>query len=120
MAGKGKKKPRRAPAQPAATSAPPTIHEATRLAGGGVRKGQVITRAQAETLRKHGGDVVVCGAEHAANMALARDIEQSANGNWKRCGPHRNAGPNALPHYQPDPRPPAGHTFYETAHRHAL
>ena len=28
-----------------------------------------------------------------------------------------NAGPLALPHHQPDPRPPDGHTFYETPNR---
>jgi hypothetical protein len=120
MARKAKKKARQPIVQPAATPGPPTIHEAILLAGGGVKKGRVITRAQAEALRQQGGDVVVCGPQHPANMALARDIEQSANGHWKRCGPHSNAGPNSLPHYQPDPRPPFGHTFYETAHRHAL
>lgn len=91
-----------------------------RLVGGGVKKGNVITQAQAEAFRKGGRDVVVCGPDHGANMDLARVIEENANGHWKRCGPHRGAGPNALPHYQPDPRPPDGHTFYETANRHAF
>jgi hypothetical protein len=98
----------------------PTVYDATCLKGGSVKRGKVITQAQAEALRQKGQDVVVCGPQHAANMALARDIEQNANGHWKRCGPHRNAGPNSLPHYQPDPRPPLGHTSYETANRHAL
>jgi hypothetical protein len=26
-------------------------------------------------------------------------------------------GPGALPHFQPDPRPPEGHCFYETTTR---
>ncbi len=105
---------------PAAPVPSSTIYEATCLPGGAVRKGKVITQAQAEVNRRKGLDVVVCGPQHATNMALARDIEQNANGHWKRCGPHPNAGPKSLPHYQPDPRPPAGHTFYETAKRHAL
>lgn len=117
MAAQRKKKTAQAAIVPAAA---PAIHEATRLAGGAVKKGKLITQAQAETLRKNGQDVVVCGPQHAANMTLARDIERNANGHWKRCGPHAKAGPNALPHYQPDPRPPAGHTFYETVNRHAL
>ena len=29
------------------------------------------------------------------------------------------AGPFALPHFQPDPRPPEGHVFYVTDHRKA-
>ena len=44
-------------------------------------------------------------------MNLARDIEHNANGPYKRCGPHPWVGQNGLPHYQPDPRPPTGHTF---------
>src|SRR5436305_239941 len=113
MGGKGKKNP----AQPVATSVapppPPVIHEATLLPGGAVRRGNVITQGQAEALRRNGQDVVVCGPQHGANMNLARDIEHNANGAYKRCGPHAWAGPNGLPHYQPDPRPPTGHTFYE-------
>jgi hypothetical protein len=124
MGGKRKKKSVQSPAQPAATPAapppPPVIHEATLLPSGAVRRGNVITQANAETLRQHGQDVVVCGPQHGANMNLARDIEHNANGPYKRCGPHAWAGQNGLPHYQPDPRPPTGHTFYETANRHAL
>jgi hypothetical protein len=124
MGGKARKKPAQPPAQPAAAPAPsqqqPAIHEATRLPGGAVRKGKAITQAQAEALRQSGQDVVVCGPSHVVNMNLARDIEYNANGSYKRCGPHAWAGPNGLPHYQPDPRPPSGHTFYETANRHAL
>jgi hypothetical protein len=88
--------------------------------GGSVIKGIEITRAVAEDLRRRGRDVVVCGTDLAVNRNLARDIEQGANGSYKRCGPHPNAGPDALPHYQPDPRPPEGHTFYETSNRKAV
>lgn len=83
-------------------------------------KGKVITRSEAELLRQQGKDVVVCGADLAANLSLARQIEQTANGSCKRCGPHPNAGPNALPRFQPDPRGPQGHTFYETPNRKAV
>jgi hypothetical protein len=96
------------------------IHEATLLPSGAVRKGKLITQEQAETLRRNGQDVVVCGPDHGANMKLARDIEHNANGAYKRCPPHAWAGQNGLPHYQPDPRTTAGHTFYETANRRAL
>jgi len=120
MARKAKEKATRHVAQmPAAPVPSPTIHEATCLPGGAVRRGQVITQAQAEALRQSGLDVVVCGPQHAVNRALARDIEPDANGNYKPC-PQHFLQANSLPHYQPDPRPPAGHTFYETAHRHAL
>jgi hypothetical protein len=62
----------------------------------------------------------VCGPDLKQNRSLAYTIERNANGSAKRCPPHPNAGPNALPHYQPDPRPPAGHAFYETPNRKAL
>ena len=104
----------------AVAPAPPRIHEASRGPGGSVIKGRVISRAEAEERRRHGEDVVVCGSDLTENRNLARGIEQAANGRYKRCGPHPNAGPNALPHYQPDPRPPEGHTFYETSNRKAL
>ena|SRR5581483_4753906 len=121
MGGKGRKKPAKAEAGSAIPAPPPpAICEATVLPGGGVQRGNAITQVQAEARRQNGQDVVVCGANHAANMNLARAIEQNANGSYKRCGPHAWTGPNGLPHYQPDPRPPAGHTFYETANRHAL
>jgi hypothetical protein len=59
----------------------------------------------------------VCGKDLAANRDLAKTIEHAANGTYKRCPPHANAGADALPHYQPNSRPPAGHTFYETTNR---
>ena len=86
---------------------------------GSVIKGAAITQAQAEARRKAGKDVIVCGPDLAANRVAAGTIERNANGRAKRCPPHASSGPNALPHYQPDPRPPAGHTFYETPNRKA-
>lgn len=98
---------------------PPQIFEATRGSLGRVIKGRQIDQAQAEGRRKAGADVVVCGSDHRANRSLAGQIERRANGRAKRCPPHSNEGPYALPHFQPDPRPPEGHTFYETSHRRA-
>jgi hypothetical protein len=98
----------------------PTIYEAMLGAKGAVVKGPAITEAQAEARRKVGQDVVVCGADLGANRRLAGLIERNAAGNAKRCPPHTNAGVHALPHYQPDPRPPDGHTFYETPNRKAF
>ncbi len=99
---------------------PPQVFEATLGADGAIVKGNAITQLQAETLRKNGQDVVVCGPNLAANRRFAQAIERNANGSAKRCPPHKNAGRRALPHYQPDPRPPAGHTFYETPNRKAI
>src|SRR5262245_11838815 len=99
---------------------PPLIFEASLGAGGSVIKGPVITQAQAEARRKAGQDVVVCGPDIASNRNLAGAIERAANGAARRCPPHASSGPNALPHYQPDPRGPAGHTFYETPNRKAV
>lgn len=99
---------------------PPEIFEAGLGAQGAVVKGPAITQAQAEARRKAGLDVVVCGPDLAANRRLAGLIEGNANGRARRCPPHASSGPNALPHYQPDPRPPDGHTFYETPRRKAV
>lgn len=111
-----KKKPPSAPVPPK----PPQIYEATRGPNGAVVKGSEITQAQAEAMRRAGQDVVVCGPDLAANRRLAGQIELNANGTAKRGPPHANAGAHALPHYQPDPRPPDGHTFYETPNRKAF
>jgi hypothetical protein len=98
----------------------PTIHEAELVSGasGAVLCGTEINATQAVERRKRGEDVVVCGDEISANRRLAFSIE-SAVGPCKREDPHGKAGPHALPHYQPDPRPPEGHTFYETPRRKA-
>jgi hypothetical protein len=100
-------------------SGTPQIHEAVLGADGAVKKGPKITQVQAEALRKTGKDVVVCGPDLSTNRDLAKTIESNANGSYKRCPPHPTAGSHALPHYQPDPRPPDGHTFYETPNRKA-
>lgn len=104
-----------------AESAPPSpqVYRATLGPRGAVHKGAVISENEAVDERRKGVDVVVCGSDYKANRTLAQRIEQTANGKYKRCPPHANAGPRALPHYQPDPRPPEGHTFYETANRKA-
>jgi hypothetical protein len=111
-----KKKKQPSPSVPAA---PPQIYEATLGSNGAVVKGPPLTQAQAEARRRAGQDVVVCGSILPANRRLAGEIERNANGKAKRCFPHENAGPLALPHFQPDPRPPDGHTFYETPKRKA-
>ena len=110
----------KAPVADAGVRPEPQIHEAALGSDGSVRKGTVITQAQAEASRKAGQDVVVCGPDLKSNRRLAETIEWNANGNCKRCPPHPSAGPRALPHYQPDPRPPSGHTFYETEIRKAV
>ncbi len=99
---------------------PPTIHEAELGSGpsGVVDHGTEIDLAAAVARRQAGGDVVVCGDDVNANRRLAEQIE-TAVGPCKRSEPHRLAGPYALPHYQPHPRPPDGHTFYETPRRKA-
>ena len=102
------------------TATPPTIHEATLGGNGAVIKGAIIDLAQAEAVRRRGGEVVVCGLALAANRQLAALIERNANGVTKRCIPHEIAGAYALPHFQPKLRPPKGHTFYETAPRRAF
>ena len=96
-----------------------SIHSATLGSSGEVRRGRVLSDLEAIAERKLGHDVVVCGTDLATNRATAERIETSANGVSKRCPPHVNAGPSALPHFQPKSRPPAGHTFYETDKRKA-
>jgi hypothetical protein len=102
-----------------AKSVAPQICKATLADHGDVFKGASITEAQAVAERAAGRDVVVCGDDLNVNRALAQKIEHTANGRYKRCPPHASAGPSALPHFQPDPRPPDGHTFYETTNRKA-
>jgi hypothetical protein len=116
--GRKKKKDDKEP-QPASGPAakPQEIFEARlgpKGTGSVIRVPPPITEAQAIALRQAGVDVVVCGPDKSANSAKAQAIEQAANGPWRRCKPHVNAGPDAMPHYQPDPRGPDGHTFYET------
>src|SRR5262245_33410553 len=98
----------------------PTIH-AAELAGGpsgAVLYAEQIDFAAAVARRRAGGDVVVRGTDHEENRRLAQRIE-AAVGRYRRGPPHNQAGPLALPHFQPYPRPPEGHTFYETDNRKA-
>lgn len=98
----------------------PQIFKATLGTGGAVIKGTQITESQAIAERQAGRDVVVCGNDLPANRDLAKNVEYTASGGYKRCPPHPNAGPDALPHYQPNPRAgQTGHTFYETNNRKA-
>jgi hypothetical protein len=113
-----KKKKRSSTPAPAAVV--PQLFEATLGANGSVIRGAAITQAEAEARRQAGLEVVVCGPDLSANRRLAGTIEINANGSAKRCPPHANAGAHALRHYQPDPRPPEGHTFYETPNRKAF
>lgn len=97
----------------------PAVYEASLESDGGVRKIRPISIADAISFRQRGQDVVVGGSDLASNRVLAEQIEQQANGRWKRCPPHASAGSQSLPHYQPEVRGPAGHTFYETPNRQA-
>jgi hypothetical protein len=95
---------------------PPRIHEATLASGpsGAVLKGAEIDLAVAIVRRQAGLDIVVCGDDIRANERLARQIE-AAVGRYVQEVPHEEAGLHSLPHFQPYTRPPAGHSFYETA-----
>jgi hypothetical protein len=67
--------------------------------------------------RAAGNDIVICDGSMADNRKLAKEIEESVvgAGNAKEDPPHMiSAGPDALPHFQPKVRPPAGHSFFET------
>jgi hypothetical protein len=106
--------------KPATSGGPlPKIYKAMLGTGGDVVRGIEITEALAIAERQAGRDVVVCGSILGDNRSAARKIETAANGICKACPPHQAMGPGALPHFQPDPRPPDGHCFYETAQRKA-
>jgi hypothetical protein len=109
MAARKKRRPRPA-------TAPPKVHEAELASGasGAVLKGAEIDLAAAIARRQAGLDIVVCGDDRKANKAIARRIE-AAVGRYTEQKPHRRAGPHTLPHFQPESRPPEGHSFYETA-----
>ncbi len=89
---------------------------------GRVLRGARIEFEAAVARRRTGQNVVVCGDDVGANRRRAGQIE-AAVGPCQRADPHiRHAGPQALPHCQQSrrtPPGPAGHTFYETAHRKA-
>jgi hypothetical protein len=93
---------------------PPVVCKATLGSEGRVIRGAEITEDEAVLERLAERDIVVCDGDPRANRFLARRIETAIGPN-KRQDPHRSAGKNALPHYQPLRRPPFGHSFYETA-----
>lgn len=96
-----------------------SIHEAIckRDGSGEIILGVELTRAEAVARRQSGEDVVVCGTDPFTNARQAFAIE-SAVGPCKPDGPHTGvAGARALPHFQQNVVPPAGHTFYETPKR---
>jgi hypothetical protein len=125
MGGKARKKKAPPAAATPDASVGPTIYRARlgpRGTGRVFRLQPPITLEEAIDLRTRDIDVVVCGPNKNANRALARQIEAGATGpdGCEAAFPHVNsAGPHALPHWQPVNRPPQGHTFYETEHRHA-
>src|SRR3954447_8660008 len=95
---------------------PPKVHAATRATDGSgkVEYGAVLTEQQAISRRQNGLDVVVRGADKAANRNLARSIEAAVGPPSKPQFPHTGtAGPLALPHFHQASRVPAGHSFYE-------
>ncbi len=111
-----------APGEDVPTSPSPEVHEATRAAdgSGGVIKGALLTQDQAEARRCVGLDIVVCGVDAVANRLLAADIEAAA-GPWTHHYPNlATTGLRALPHFQQRRKPPAGHSFYETASHKAI
>lgn len=86
---------------------------------GAVVRGKKLTIKEAEDHRKKGYNIVVCGSDSKQNRARAKAIETNANGNVVHHAPSATAGANALYHFQPDPRGPQGHAFYESAGRSA-
>lgn len=84
---------------------------------GAVYRGPTCSKAQAVAFRTAGNDIVVCDGSTPDNRKLAKEIEESVvgTGKAKEDPPHViSAGPDALPHFQPKVRPPAGHSFFET------
>ena len=100
----------------------PTIHAAGVATDGSdaVDRGAELIRPAAETRRRAGEDIVVCGPDPFANDRLAHNIEQAVTPPGSRClhhGPH--LGSQSLPHWQHKPPRDSGHSFYETPVRKA-
>lgn len=106
-------------AQVSAQPAPSGIFEASLGPNGAVVRGNKLTIKEAEEYRKKGYNVVVCGPNVQSNRNRAKAIETNANGSAVHHGASPTAGANALHHFQPDPRPPQGHSFYESNGRSA-
>lgn len=94
----------------AGTNDQPRIFAATPGPHGIVYRGAELSRTEAETHRRAGLDLVVCGPDTRANRRLAKELEDSVGPNIHH---EPSLGPDSLPHYQPHPRPPEGHCFYE-------
>jgi hypothetical protein len=98
---------------------PPTICFASASgANGAVYRGPTCSKTQAIAFRTAGNDIVVCDGSTADNRKVAKEIEEAVvgAGNAKEDPAHViSAGPDALPHFQPKGRPPAGHSFFETS-----
>jgi hypothetical protein len=89
---RSRNKPEKGPSAGPQPVAPQVIYEATLGANGAVIRVQPpINQARAIALRLSDANVVVCGPNKTANSVMARDIEQAANGQWKRCKPHIRA-----------------------------
>lgn len=105
------------------SSATPTICFASATGpNGAVYRGPTCSKAQAIAYRNAGNDIVVCDGSTPENRRLAKEMEEAVvgPGNAREDPAHViTAGPDALPHFQPKARPPAGHTFYETSTRKA-
>jgi len=103
----------------------PLLFEASSGPNGSVIRGSPIYSVRdAAQIRRAGMNIVVCGSSEVRNQELAARIEQeSIAGEAGRtilpCRPHRQAGPEALPHYHESPRYRTGHTFWETDERKA-
>ena len=93
---------------------PPSICFASATApNGAVYRGPACTKAQAIAFRNAGNGIVVCDGLTADNRKLAKEIEEAVvgTGNAREDPAHViSAGPDALPHFQPRVRPPAGHS----------
>lgn len=99
---------------PAAAPLAPRIYKASRGPRGKVIRGREISEVEAIAEYAAGNDVVVCGDDVKVNRFVAQSLANAVGPN-KRHVPHaKQAGPYALPHFQPASRPPDGHLFYET------
>jgi hypothetical protein len=99
------------------TSAPTICFASATGPNGTVHRGPSCSKTQAVAYRRAGNDIVVCDGSTADNRRIAREVEEAAVGigNAREDPAHAAAaGPDALPHFQPKLRPPAGHTFFET------
>jgi hypothetical protein len=95
------------------------VFEASLAVNGVVVRGKKLTINEAVENRRKGYNVVVCGSDFRSNRDRAEMIEGNANGRVVLHAPSLTAGANALYHFQPDPRGPEGHTFFESVGRRA-